>query len=409
MTTDLILDVRLKLYGSELDTKRRIAVEVCEQDETAPSDNRQLLAIIEKAIVGCADAEDGGTVVLNKMLTILDTDSNDVGKLEDSPDSSETNAVLGSKSQGTIGFRKDFKFNGRIAEGQSSDSTSYISFMRQVQAALKKGYAELEIIDGVIRAIQPSCKLRGYLEGRESLNLATLQKIIRTFYKERSSTELYQLLCNLVQEKRETPQDFIYRALDLRQKIIFASRESTFAYDAALVEEQFKHAIATGLRDDQLRTEVQPLLKIYASDEELVQGLMEAHQQLEERRGKISEGRNVKSVSAEHEDNTLVNAVQALRIELNEIKESMGRQDHSNRGQKIIKEREGAGSGYDPHSSARRRRNACKECVENNVQRCFHCFHCGSAEHYKAYCPTRQFGQGRKQQGNGMGSLKGAQ
>ena len=56
-------------------------------------------------------------------------------------------------------------------------------------------------MDGVIRAIQASSKLRGYLKGREELDLAVLQAIIRAYYKEKSLRELYQELCKLHQSQ----------------------------------------------------------------------------------------------------------------------------------------------------------------------------------------------------------------
>ena len=97
--------------------------------------------------------------------------------------------------------------------------------MRQVESGVRKGYTNREVVDGVIRAIQDSSKLRGYLEGRDDLDLHVLQSIIRSFYKEKSSTDLYQVLCNLHQQSKETTQEFLFRALELRQKIIFASKE----------------------------------------------------------------------------------------------------------------------------------------------------------------------------------------
>lgn len=43
--------------------------------------------------------------------------------------------------------------------------------MREVESGVQKGYTNREIVDGVIKAIQADSKLRGYLEGREELDL----------------------------------------------------------------------------------------------------------------------------------------------------------------------------------------------------------------------------------------------
>ena len=64
-----------------------------------------------------------------------------------------------------------------------------MSFLRQVESAVQKGYSDREIVDAVIKSIQTGTKLRGYLEGRDALKLPTLQAIIRAFYKEKSPTD----------------------------------------------------------------------------------------------------------------------------------------------------------------------------------------------------------------------------
>lgn len=136
-----------------------------------------------------------------------------------------------------------------------------MSIMRQVESGVQKGYTHREIVDGVIKAIQADSKLSGYLEGREELDLHVFQSIIRAFYKEKSSTELYQELCNLHQELKETTLDFVFKALGLKQKIIFASKEpDKLSYEKKLVEKQFQHDVSTGIGDDAIKTEIHSLL-----------------------------------------------------------------------------------------------------------------------------------------------------
>ena len=88
----------------------------------------------------------------------------------------------GTSTTAVATLKKEFELNGNI--GERTNCIGYMSFMRQVHSATKKGYSDREIVDGVIRAIQATSKLRGYLEGREELDLATLQTIIRAYYKE---------------------------------------------------------------------------------------------------------------------------------------------------------------------------------------------------------------------------------
>jgi hypothetical protein len=81
---------------------------------------------------------------------------------------------------------------------------------------------------------------------------------------------------------------------------MFASKESKLSYDSTLVEEQFKHAVKTGLRDDLLRGEMQTLLKTYDDDEELVAGLSQITKELEPKsekpRGRHTQGESVNSL-----------------------------------------------------------------------------------------------------------------
>ncbi|KAL1268898.1 hypothetical protein QQF64_034261 [Cirrhinus molitorella] len=109
--------------------------------------------------------------------------------------------------------------------------------------------------------------------GKSGLSLPTLRKILRSHYQERSATELYKQLTTEVQNNKETPQNFLIRAMDLRQKILFASQEaeSNLKYDPVLVQSMFMHTILTGLQSDNIKSDIQPyLLQPTTSDELLV-------------------------------------------------------------------------------------------------------------------------------------------
>jgi hypothetical protein len=264
-------------------------------------------------------------------------------------------------------LRKDFKLSGQISD--SSGSIGYMSFLRQVGLGKERGYTDPEIIDGIIRAIHPAAKIRGYLEGREDLTLPRVQTIIRSFYREKSSTELYQELCTLTQGERETTQDFIYRALELRQKIVFASKENTsLSYEVKLVEEQFRHTVATGLRDDNIRAELQSVLAVYETDEALLDAVNDITQKRQERQMKMgSAPAAVKVQSATHLQEDIVQQLKALRVEVSEMK------------------RQGYGSGeHKPRGQPRGRK--CSAC-QDTPGRCTHCYGCGSGEHYRRDCP----------------------
>lgn len=171
-------------------------------------------------------------------------------------------------------WHKDFKISGQIGEPGQKDRLNFSSLARQIESGLSRGYSELEIIDAVIRAIVPGLQLRSYLEGKENLTLPTLRRILRSHYQEKSATELYKQLTSEVQSSKETPQNFLIRAMDLRQKILFASQEveSSLKYDPALVQSLFMHTVLTGLHNDNIKSDLQPyLLQTSTSDELLLE------------------------------------------------------------------------------------------------------------------------------------------
>ncbi|KAK3707802.1 hypothetical protein QZH41_002538 [Actinostola sp. cb2023] len=99
---------------------------------------------------------------------------------------------------------------------------------------LKRGYKEAEIIDAVIRSISPHSSFRSYVETLTDLSLAKLRKILRVHYREKSASELYHQLATTFQDAKESPQQFLMRALDMRNKVIFASQEADCDFNYGL-------------------------------------------------------------------------------------------------------------------------------------------------------------------------------
>lgn len=206
-------------------------------------------------------------------------------------------------------WRKDFKISGQIGEPGQKDRLTFSSLARQIESGLSKGYPELEVIDAVIRAITPGLQLRSYLEGKDKLTLPALRRILRSHYQERGATELYKQLTSEVQSSKETPQNFLIRAMDLRQKILFASQEddSGLKYDPALVQSLFMHTVLTGLQNDNIKSDLQPyLLQINTSDELLLEKLNTACTNERERQDKKKHAASTKV--------TNVNTVQSFEV-----------------------------------------------------------------------------------------------
>lgn len=145
---------------------------------------------------------------------------------------------------------------------QGRDRLTFSSLARQIEHALSKSFPETEIVDAVIRAIAPGMQLRSYLEGKT--NLPTLRRILRCHYQEKSATDLYKQLSAEAQGTKETPQNFVIRALDLRQKILFAYQEfePELKYDPKLVQNMFIQTVLTGLQNDKVKRNLQPYVEL---------------------------------------------------------------------------------------------------------------------------------------------------
>ena len=105
-------------------------------------------------------------------------------------------------------FRRELKIQGQIGEAHQRDKISFISLMRQIREAKAKGYDEKEITSAILRAFTPGLSVRTYLETVLDLTLPRLLQILRTHFKEKSATELYQELSTMTQEPGEDANKF---------------------------------------------------------------------------------------------------------------------------------------------------------------------------------------------------------
>lgn len=201
---------------------------------------------------------------------IKHTHEEDVHKVQ--TDMSSLGIQASALRQAPAVWHKEFKISGQIGDPGQKDRLTFSSLARQIEHGLLKGFPETEIVDAVIRAIVPGMQLRSYLEGKNDLTLPTLRRILRCHYQEKSATELYKQLSSEAQSVKETPQSFLIRTLDLRQKILFASQESEsgLRYDPVLVQNMFLHTVMTGLLNDNIKRDLQPSLEQAGVSDELL-------------------------------------------------------------------------------------------------------------------------------------------
>uniref|UniRef100_A0A8C6Q036 Gypsy retrotransposon integrase-like protein 1 n=2 Tax=Nothobranchius furzeri TaxID=105023 RepID=A0A8C6Q036_NOTFU len=161
-----------------------------------------------------------------------------------------------------VTIRREFKINGQIGERGQRDKLSYSNLMHQIDMGLKRNHSEEEIIEAVVRSISPGLPLRDMLEIKADLSIAHLRTILRGHYKEDSSTDLYHRLINITQDSSESPQNFLFRAIELKERLLAASREpgSEEDYGPELIQRKFLRAVGTGLISDNVKHQLKNFL-----------------------------------------------------------------------------------------------------------------------------------------------------
>ena len=365
----------------------------------------------------------------NKFKKLLEEQKQKLEQIEQKQKSQSAVDQGGISSLGL--FKKEFKISGIITDTSSPDQLSFTGLIRQINTGISKGYKPEEICEGVIRSIQPGSLLRSYLETMSitDLTLPRLRKILRAHYKEKSSTELFQELSNLVQLPKEDTQSYLMRALNLRQKVLFASQEleSALKYDPVLVQGVFLHVVENGLRNDNIRNKIRPVLsQANVQDEELMHQITTAITAEEERITKLSnasrsmsskfsqvnaasqpsESANEKRVTKgkskgndQHTDKLLA-AIESFQSVVTTLKKRIDSAEFS-----PIQDRSGYKSKQKPANKVPRAKvRGCPACTNNGqVDTCSHCYYCGSAKHFAAGCRQKV---GKKRFTN-LGNLPG--
>ena len=260
---------------------------------------------------------------------------------------------------------------------------------------MKQGYSEKEIVDGAIHAISAGMVLRSYVETFKDLSLERLRKILRNHYGVKNSTELYQSLASICQGPKESPQEFLMRALDLRQKILFSgTQDQGEVYETDHVQKLFLRTVETGLQDENVRVRVRGYLKDSTiSDEELIRQVNNAVSTEDERARKLRSQNRGKSaqvsrLAEERNDkgqDKILETLEALKIEVTQVKSQL-----KERCQET--EQTSLPQGVQLQETGNQRKNTpkCSQCQATGNVRCSHCYICGSDNHYAVGCRQNQ-------------------
>ncbi len=170
--------------------------------------------------------------------------------------------------------RREFKLHGGQISDAGSD-ISYNSLSTQMDEGLQEGFSESEIIRTVLKITKPGT-FREMLSNKEDLTVEGLKRFLRSHIRDKNVTELFQELSNARQQDIESPQQFLYRVMGLKQQVIFESQQPgvDFSYDKKLVQGTFLHTIYQGLneKNSYVRHDLKPFLSdMQVSDDFLLE------------------------------------------------------------------------------------------------------------------------------------------
>ncbi len=117
----------------------------------------------------------------------------------------------------------------------------------------------------MIRAVSPGLPLRDMLEIKRLLTLSALLTILKGHYRVNRSTEIYHQLLNISQEPKETALNFVFHAIELKEKLLWkaANEVTDEQYSRAVIQRKFLRPIETGLLSDSVKFQIQPDLNDY--------------------------------------------------------------------------------------------------------------------------------------------------
>lgn len=160
-----------------------------------------------------------------------------------------------------------------------------------MEEGLKENFGDVEVVRGVLRIIKPG-DFKDMLMNKEDTTVAELKGFLQSHLGEKSSTELFQELMCAKQNDHETPQQFLYRVIGLKQRILFTSRqaETEIKCSPEAVQGVFLHTVYQGIgyKHNDIRRELKPLLSdSTVTDETILKHVMKITSDESERERQI--------------------------------------------------------------------------------------------------------------------------
>lgn len=313
--------------------------------------------------------------------------------------------------------RREFKLHGGQISDAGSD-ISYNSLSKQMDEGLQEGFSESEIIRTVLKITKPGT-FREMLSNKEDLTVEGLKRFLRSHIRDKNVTELFQELSNARQQDRESPQQFLYRVMGLKQRVLFESQQPgvDFSYDKKLVQGTFLHTIYQGLneKNSYVRHDLKPFLSdIQVSDDFLLEQVTKSTSEEEGRLKRlitVAKTRPVTMNSVRHDSGELTDqnrqtkvdselqanrdAIKELTAQVSSLTKHLAHLTTSAKTMESIDK----STPTNPQPAAETK-GKCHDCVQKGNMNCSHCFICGQAGHRAIGCLQR------KLSGNGKRSLE---
>ncbi len=306
--------------------------------------------------------------------------------------------------------RKEFKIHGGQIGDNASD-ISYSNISKQIDQGLKEKHTEGEVTRALFRIIKPG-NFKDMLSSKDEMTIAELKSFLQSHLGEKSSTELFQELMNAKQHEHETPQQFLYRMMGLKQKVIFTSREtdSDIKYEARTAQNVFLRTVYQGLNEkhDDIRRELRPLLSDpTVTDEVLLRQVTKTTNEESERKRRLGRGTRPKTAHVQSSEintsevskekrNADTNAKDELLHQLSAQVQALTQVVSSlqSNAPAAVKQ-----STSDPRPQCtcqcpnkqsrqlrKERPHGCPNCIASSRADCNHCFVCGEEGHRAVGC-----------------------
>ena len=212
---------------------------------------------------------------------------------------------------------KDFKISGSIGAPGQKDKLNYSSLKFQIENA-KEDYKESEIVAAVIRAITSAPTLRTYLEGIRKLKLPILLSVLRSHFREKDSTAVFNELVSAAQRPDETEVDFCLRLMGLRDRVLVLSMEEKGQYTLKLVQDQLQQSLFTGMKNDTIRAELKQYLRKPREDADLLAEISEEMRNEQEHKNKTGGRRAAVNMMSGEQENFLAE-IKQLTAKVSEL------------------------------------------------------------------------------------------